>query len=384
MDYRLDEPVLEARIAELGQRRWLFDNIPLDPTHAEWLRRRAWVRTIHGTTRIEGNTLSDIEVDELLSGGGGRDLPRRDALEILGTRAALTFVDEIAPREGIPVDEAVIREIHRCVLRGQSALLTPGEYRRGENRVVDAHGKTVFTTPPSGDVPSLMRAFGTWSAAVTGRHPAPVAAALAHLEFVAIHPFNDGNGQTARALSRLFLLRHGYAFGGLVSLDAYFDQDRTSYFGAIRASIGRSYTPGYDATRFVAYFLSSLIGAVDHVLGRVRGLGQMMIAIRRDIASGVLPAPMIDGLAYAWVNRYLRPADYIRLTGRSPQATTRDLGIATRAGYLIAAGERRGRIYGLGPKLLSVRASGEIATLAASVRSETQAEARPPAFVRPG
>lgn len=366
MKYRLRKAALKQSLSRLDQRRWLFANMPIDPTHGEWLRQRAWVRTIHGTTRIEGNTLSDIEVEALLTDSAAGRVSDREAREIIGTREALELVDELVGQANVGIDQQVIREIHRRVLWGQSPLLTPGEYRRGENRVVDPDGTTIFTTPPSGDVPSLMDELGGWLKDQSGSLEAPTAAALSQLEFVAIHPFNDGNGRTARAISRLILARHGYAFDGLVSLDAQLDIDRPAYFAAIRSAIGRSYEPGYDATPFVRYFVDSLAQAADHVLERVRGLGQVMIAIRRAIASGSLPAPMIDGLAYAWINRHLRAGDYIRATGRSPQNTTRDLQRAVDDGWLTSAGERRARIYGLGPKLLEIPALGEIVSVPAS------------------
>ncbi len=366
MKYRLKKAALKHRLAELDQRRWLFANMPIDPTHAEWLRRRAWVRTVHGTTRIEGNTLSDIEVEALLTDAAAGRVSGREAREIIGTREALELVDELVGQSKVGIDQQVIREIHRCVLWGQSPLLTPGEYRRGENRVTDPDGATIFSTPPSGDVPSLMDELGSWLTNDSGSLDAPTAAALSHLEFVAIHPFNDGNGRTARAISRLILGRHEYAFDGLVSLEAQLDLHRAAYFAAIRAAIGRSYAPGYDATPFVRYFVDSLVEATDHVLERVRGLGQVMIAIRRAIASGSLPAPMIDGLAYAWINRHLRAGDYIRATGRSPQNTTRDLQRAVGDGWLASAGERRARIYVLGPKLLEIPALGEIVSVSVS------------------
>jgi Fic family protein len=313
---------------------------------------------VHGTTRIEGNRLSDFEVEQLLDDRGSRSLPRKDALEVLGTRSALTFVDEIARDGSIPIDQAVIREIHRRVLDGQSALLTPGEYRRGENRVGGPDGEIIFATPPSGDVPELMRALADWLGSDTG--PAtPVSAALAHLEFVAIHPFNDGNGRTARALSRLLLERGGYALDGLVSLDAWLDLRRSDYFAAIRASVGRSYEPGYDATPFVAFMLHAIAGAADHVLSRLRGLGQVQIRVRRDVAEGRLPPMMLDGLVYAWINRSMRPADYQRVTGRGPAPASRDLGTAERLGYIIGEGAASARWYRLGPKLLETPAEDE-------------------------
>ncbi len=359
MRYRLRTRALTQPLIELDRQRWLFDNLPIDPTHAEWMRRRAWVRTIHGSARIEGNTASDVEVEALLAGEAASKVSVKEAREIIGTRDALTLADELAAR-GLNPDEAIVRELHRRVLWNQSPLLTPGEYRRGENRVVDADGNPIFSTPASGDVPELMRALAAWLATATTRHAPPIVAALAHLEFVAIHPFNDGNGRTARAIARMILVRHGYALGGLVSLDAQLDLDRSAYFAAIREAAGQDYVPGYDATPFARYFVRSITRSADHVLARLRGLGEVMIEIRRAIAAGALPPAMIDGLAYAWVNRHLRAGDYIRLTGRSPQSTTRDLEAAVLGGWLLASGERRGRYYVLGPALLRTPAQGEI------------------------
>lgn len=359
--YRLRTRALARPVEDLERRRWLFENLPIDPTHAAWMRQRAWVRTIHGTARIEGNTASDVEVEALLRGEGGARVSAREAREIIGTREALTLVDELAIKRVVP-DEAVIRELHRRVLWNQSPLLTPGEYRRGENRVIDAEGNPIFQTPPSGDVPGLMRDVGTWLSAVSGRHSPPIAAALAHLELVAIHPFNDGNGRTARAVARLVLGQHRYDFDGLVSLDAQLDVDRPAYFDAIQQAVGPTYEHGYDATPFVVYFVRSITRAADHVLARLRGLGEVMVEIRRAIATGAIPPAMIDGLAFAWVNRHIRAGDYIRLTGRSPQATTRDLAAAVEGGWLRATGERRGRYYVLGPRLLETPSQGEISS----------------------
>jgi Fic family protein len=358
VEARFDIEAIRPGLGEVDLKCAIFENLPLDPLHREWIRRRAWVRTVHGTTRIEGNTLSDLEVEQLLDGRASRSLPRKDALEVLGSRSALAFVDEIAGDGSIPVDQAVIREIHRRVLDGQSALLTPGEYRRGENRVGGPDGEIIFTTPPSGDVPELMRALSAWLAVDTSM-AAPIRAALAHLEFVAIHPFNDGNGRTARALSRLLLVRGGYALDGLVSLDAWLDLRRTEYFAAIRASTGQSYEPGYAATPFASFFLRAIAGAADHLLARLRGLGQVQIRVRRDVAEGRLAPMMLDGLVYAWINRSLRPADYQRVTGRGPAPASRDLATAERLGYIIGNGAASARWYRLGPKLLETPAEGE-------------------------
>ncbi len=344
---------LKETLAALEQRRRLFEHLPLDPQHAEWFRHRAWVRTVHGTTRIEGNSLNALEVEDLLLGAGS-NVSRKDALEVLATQEALAFVDKVAPDRRIALDERLVRHVHALVLDDIDPLLTPGSYRRGANTVGDAQGNVIFTTPASGDVPALMRDLGLWLHGDRDGRPAPIAAALAHLEFVAIHPFYDGNGRTARALARLLLLRDGYALGGLVSLDAYLDGDRRAYFDAIRASAGVAYRPPYDATPFVLYFLRSIVGAADFVLARVKGLTLVLGVVRRDVIAGKLPARAQDGLVYAWVNGLIRPADYVRITGRTKQSASRDLAAAVAARYLVASGSTRSRRYRLGARLAEI------------------------------
>ncbi|HZP95180.1 MAG TPA: Fic family protein [Candidatus Limnocylindria bacterium] len=273
---------------------------------------------------------------------------------MLATQEVLAFVDRVATDRKVALDERLVRHIHSLVLDDIDPMLTPGTYRKGSNAVGDAQGNAIFTTPPSGDVPALMREFGLWLRRGSDARPAPVAAALAHLELVAIHPFYDGNGRTARALARLLLARHGYALGGLVSLDAYLDNDRRAYFDAIRASAGIAYRPPYDATPFVTYFIRSIVGAADFVLSRAKGLTLVLGVLRRDVIAGTLPARAQDGLVHAWVNGSIRPADYVRITGRTKQSASRDLAAAVKAGHLVASGSTRSRRYRIGPRLAEI------------------------------
>jgi len=352
VNYYVTATRLAKPLQNIERLRWLFDNLGLDPQYEEWFRHRAWVRTVHGTTRIEGNSLSDLEVEEVLE--KSPVLSQKDVREVLATRDALAFADSVARRRGVDADERLVREIHRRVLDDIDPMLRPGEYRRGENRVADAEGRPIFTTPVSGDVPELMHEFGDWLRAGGDRRPAPIVAALAHLELVAIHPFYDGNGRTARALARYLLVRGGYALNGIVSLDAYLDLQRRSYFAAIRAAVGRTYKPGYDATPFVVYFVGAIASSAEHVLAQVKGLGRLVNQLRGIAVRGSMPAGLLDGLAYVWVNGNIRPADYMRITGRNGPGTSRDLQLAVRLGYLEPTGQTRTRRYLVGPKLREI------------------------------
>jgi hypothetical protein len=97
----------------------------------------------------------------------------------------------------------------------------------------------------------------------------------------------------------------------------------------------------------------------DHVLSRIRGLGDVQIRVRRDVVEGGLVPPMLDALVYAWINRSLRPADYQRITHRPPSTATRDMAQAVTLGYLEPVGERRSRLYRLGERLRETPAVGE-------------------------
>jgi len=87
MRYRLRGRSLTKPLAELDQRRWLFDNLPIDPTHAEWMRRRAWVRTIHGTARIEATPRRTSRWRPFLAGEASPG-QRQGSRVIIGTRDA--------------------------------------------------------------------------------------------------------------------------------------------------------------------------------------------------------------------------------------------------------------------------------------------------------
>ncbi len=352
-DYRLTKRATLPSVGALDDLRWLFANLGIDPRYREWFQHRAWVRTIHGTTRIEGNSLNDLEVEELLE-----RLPttrQKDALEVLATRNALSFVDDLAPDPKLRIDERVIREIHKRVLDEIDPALRPGEYRTGENRVGDAEGNIIFATALSGDVPDLMHRLGGWLRdSAGGEHPV-VAAALAHLELVAIHPFYDGNGRTARALSRMLLVHHGFALDGLVSVDAYLDLQRREYFAAIRASLCKGYARGYDATPFVTYFLGAIVGAAEYVLSRVKGVTELLRLLSDEVPRGQLLPQLTDTLVFDWINGSIRPGDYRSITDRTGPSATRDLSIAVKTGYLTASGETSSRRYLTGPKLRAVQ-----------------------------
>ncbi|MGA2181441.1 MAG: Fic family protein [Bryobacteraceae bacterium] len=151
---------------------------------------------------IEGNTLTLRETAELIEHGitvGGK--PLRDHLEAVDHYNAVLWMRELAAK-ATPIDETTVRELHRrIVARSQPEI--GGIYSTVPRRI--AGSPVVLPNPVK--IPQLMKDYGEW----LGRaEPQPATSFDAHFRLVAIHPFGDGNGRTARLLMNLLLLREGY------------------------------------------------------------------------------------------------------------------------------------------------------------------------------
>jgi Fic family protein len=152
---------------------------------------------------IEGNTLTAIETTLVIEQGitvGGK--PLRDHLEAIDHYEAIRYVREIA-RQPVPLVEMDVRGLHRLVmLRSNPAIA--GSYADQGRFVLTDTGRHAFPSPA--EVAPLMADLVAW---LTASADTPETAFTAHRRLVEIHPFNDGNGRTARLLMNLILIRGG-------------------------------------------------------------------------------------------------------------------------------------------------------------------------------
>jgi Fic family protein len=174
---------------------------------------------------IEGNTLTAGETALVLEKGitvSGK--PLRDHLEAIDHAQALAWVLEIAAQTETPVSETDVRNLHRLVVAKSNPDIA-GRYADRPRYVNTDAGSYDFPAPI--EIPALMQAFCSWLAA---EKDSPKAAFEAHLRLVGIHPFNDGNGRTARLLMNLVLARADYP------PIAIRPEDRPAYISALEAS----------------------------------------------------------------------------------------------------------------------------------------------------
>ncbi len=236
------------------------------------MRARAFLLEAHHTTHIEGTRLTLEDAAGLLA---GREVPGADpddARELLNYRDAFAFVsahfnDGRAAAWSAAITERLILEIHRRLVAGvRGGSAEPGEYRRVQNYVINAAtGETIYTPPPTEDVPVLMRELVAWLNRLSDIHPV-IASGLAQFQLVHIHPFLDGNGRTSRLLSTLCLYRAGYDFKRLFTLSEYYDRNRTAFYRALQG-VRRAHM---DVTGWIEFFTTGLATQLAGVKQRGR------------------------------------------------------------------------------------------------------------------
>jgi Fic family protein len=177
---------------------------PLSPHALANLEHYYDIELTYTSNAIEGNTLSPVETTLVIEKGitiSGK--PLKDHLEALDHYDAIRYVRELA-RQKTPLTESDVRNLHKLTMQ-RSAPELAGRYADLPRYVRTEKGRHSFPSPA--EVPALMGDFAGW----LGSAPdTPDTAFAAHRRLVDIHPFNDGNGRTARLLMNLILIRGGY------------------------------------------------------------------------------------------------------------------------------------------------------------------------------
>lgn len=239
---------VEGKRDELAQLR------RITPHAWEGLERSHRLDITFTSNAIEGNTLTAGETALVVEKGitvSGK--PLRDHLEATDHAKALDWVLDIAARETRPPGEADIRTLHALVVAGSDSAIA-GQYADRARFVNTTTGQHQFPIPA--EVPALMGDFADWlRGAATGARTA----FDAHRRLVAIHPFNDGNGRTARLLMNLVLARDSYP------AIAIRPEDRPRYLAALEAD-----QAGKGSNAFNALMFERLNATLDLYLSAAR------------------------------------------------------------------------------------------------------------------
>ena len=187
---------------------------------------------------IEGNRLTQKEVSEVIIQKKQIIGKERDEKEIKGYYRDLDEVDKLVKDKKISIKQENIKILHGYIMGSNKP--TPIEYRTAQNVIKElGSGAIVYLPPEANDVPELMQAFVNWINESRETISIPIIAAIAHYQFVTIHPYYDGNGRTARVLTTLILNKYGYELKGIYNLEEYYAKDLQGYYDAM--DIGNSH-----------------------------------------------------------------------------------------------------------------------------------------------
>jgi Fic family protein len=345
----LPSRIVENRLALWADEAAIDLATPVTSWQLTALRTQARSASVGASTAIEGNSLTGEQVADVL-GGTMVDAGRLEIREVVNYNEAMEIAVRAAER-GFGWSEDLIAQISATVTQGL-AVDTRGRYRSEGVSVGPYEGPHAF------GVPALMRELVVW---IQGTHEPPlVRSALLHLNLVAIHPFLDGNGRTARILASLELMRAGIRAPELFGIESYLRANRDEYIGQLRETLGASYDPdNHPVTAWLDYY-------TRFALERVAARQQLRAAMPNDFG---LLAAALDGAG--------EPVDWVPVLLAASLAPIRTTQMATqlrispvtlrgqmqrmaRAGWLVAAGSTRGRRYEPGTRLdrLALRTPG--------------------------
>src|SRR3989344_6280487 len=244
----------DQRISTIPQSLWSLIN-QIDHLKGQWiggaklnpqalgrLKRSVLVTSAGASTRIEGARLSDEDVERLMRGIKVQKFADRDEQEVRGYYELLENI--FTSWKHIPFSESTIKHLHKELLKYvPKDERHRGEYKKTENNVemFDESRKSIgviFETTPAYLTPKQMQELIEWTRGVLAekeKHPLIIIGNFL-IEFLAIHPFQDGNGRLSRILTNLLMLQAGYAYTPYVSHEKLIEDNRSEYYVALRRS----------------------------------------------------------------------------------------------------------------------------------------------------
>ena len=255
-----------AKIAKIDELKGQWTGgVHLSPQILGRLKQSVLITSTGASTRIEGARLSDEDIEKLMRGISVQRFTERDKQEVQGYYELLKNIFE--SWRSIRFSESSIKHFHQELLKyAEKDKQHKGEYKKTENKVhlVDASGKStdiLFDTTPAYLTSKEMQELVEWTQAAFKEkksHPLFVIGNFL-VEFLKIHPFQDGNGRLSRVLTNLLLLQQGYLYAPYVSHEKLVEDNKADYYIALRKSQKTFGKGREDIIPWLDFFLSMIL-----------------------------------------------------------------------------------------------------------------------------
>ena len=268
---------LDKRLQNIPAEIWLKIN-KIDELKGQWiagaklspqvlgrLKRSVLITSTGASTRIEGAKLSDEDIEKMMRGISVQKFTDRDSQEVKGYFELLENV--FNTWKNIKFSENTIKHFHQELLKYVDKDKSHrGEYKKQENKVhmIDEAGKSIgvlFDTTPTYLTPKKMQELVEWTQEAIAKkkyHPLLIVGNFL-VEFLQIHPFQDGNGRLSRILTNLLLLKEGYLYMPYISHEKLIEDNKPDYYMALRKSQKTLKKKNEDITPWLNFFLDILL-----------------------------------------------------------------------------------------------------------------------------
>ncbi len=261
---KLDDQIL-YKISKIDECKlaWKFST-SMHPQLLGSLKQSVIITSTGSSTRIEGSSMTDQDVARFLKENKLPKPKNRDEEEVAGYADLISRV--FNNYDSMTFSEGYILQFHSILLQfSQKDILHKGQYKKKENLVVaiDAKGKQtkIFEPTPAWLTKTEMDNMFSWflESKRDGKTHPLIRIANAIFEFLAIHPFEDGNGRISRALTNMLMLQDGYSYVPYVSLDQIIENNKDDYYVSLRKTQAHHKTDDEDITSWLNFFLDSVL-----------------------------------------------------------------------------------------------------------------------------
>lgn len=230
----------------------------------------AKIQSTEASNKIEGIYTSDERLKKIVL---DKTTPRtRNEQEIAGYRDVLATIHE--SYEYIPLRPPMILQLHRDLYKF-SGMAIGGNYKNSDNVIAetDAEGNRFvrFQPVPAWETAEAIdMACQAYDQAVQAGADPLLMIPMFVLDFLCIHPFNDGNGRMSRLLTLLLLYRSGYIVGKYISIEKVIEQSKETYYETLQQSSAGWHENENDYAPFVRYLLGTIVAAYREFSSRVQ------------------------------------------------------------------------------------------------------------------
>lgn len=310
--------------------------------HLKTLSKVATIESIGSSTRIEGSTLTDKEVEKLLKSVKITKLKTRDEQEVIGYYEALQII--IEHYADIELSERYIHQLHSILLKHSSKdQHHKGNYKTLSNQVVanypDGTKRIIFNPTPPHLTAKEMRECIQWVSKKfleKDMHPLLATACFVY-EFLSIHPYKDGNGRLSRLLTTLLLLQQGYHFIQYISFENIVETQKEHYYKALMDGQKHRHKKIERIDKWIHFFLDSLCMLTQRLQAKYDTYTQLKHELNERQQK---------------VIRYIKKKKTVqikdiekKLTDYSRNTLKKDLLYLVNEGLLLKTGEGRGVYY---------------------------------------